>query len=427
VLFGVIAFLSVVLELDLARGHLAIALPLGLIGLLVNRPIWRGVAARKRAKGEYQTSLLVVGSSSAAAEVAAKLVRARELGFYVVGLWTPEGPTSQAEPVLIASRDVPVVGVDTAVIDAVKRTGADTVAMSPTDHLTPVAIRRLIWDLEALGVDLIVTAGLIDVAAERISSQPVAGMAMLLVDKPQYDHANSWAKRAFDVCFASMALIALSPVMLLAAVEVKASSRGPVFYRAERIGINDVSFEMLKFRSMVDGADAELTQLMEAAGSDTMFFKIKNDPRVTPVGRVLRKFSIDELPQFINVVTGDMSVVGPRPPGPPRSRGVRLPRAPATARPSGCDRTLAGQRAFRPRRRRRDPARFVLRRELVDGAGAGHHRPDRSGCAARPRGVLTRPCRPTSYGSCPGSDAEPTELCVDISGKMVHEAWSWRD
>jgi FlaA1/EpsC-like NDP-sugar epimerase len=122
VLFGVIAFPSVVLELDLAGGHLAIALPLGLIGLLVNRRIWRGVAARKRAKGEYQTSLLVVGSSSAAAEVAAKLVRARELGFYVVGLCTPEGPTSQAEAVLIASRDVPVVGVDTAVIDTVKRT-----------------------------------------------------------------------------------------------------------------------------------------------------------------------------------------------------------------------------------------------------------------------------------------------------------------
>jgi exopolysaccharide biosynthesis polyprenyl glycosylphosphotransferase len=309
--FGVIAFLSVVLELDLARGHLAITFPLGLFGLLVNRRIWRGVAVRKRAKGEYQTSLLVVGGSHAAADVAAKFVSERALGYYVVGLCTPGGPA--AEPVRIASVDIPVVGIDTAVVDAVKRTRADTVALSPTDNLTPVAIRRLIWDLEALGVDLIVTAGLMDVAAERISSQPVAGMALLLVDKPQYDHANSWLKRTFDVCFASMALIAVAPLMLVAAIAVKAFSRGPVLYRAQRCGINGKSFDMLKFRTMVVGADAQLADLINTAGGDGMYFKLKNDPRVTPVGRLLRKFSIDELPQFINVLTGDMSVVGPRP------------------------------------------------------------------------------------------------------------------
>jgi exopolysaccharide biosynthesis polyprenyl glycosylphosphotransferase len=313
VFFGVIAFLAVVLELDLARGHLVIALPLGLLGLLVNRRIWRGVAVRKRAEGGYQTSLLVVGSNSAAPEVAAKFVSAREFGYYVVGLCTPQGAAGHPEPVRVGTVDIPVVGSDMAVVDTVKCTGADTVALSATEHLTPMAIRRLIWDLEALGVDLIVTAGLMDVAAERISSQPVAGMALLLVDKPQYDHANSWAKRAFDVCFAAMALIVVSPVLVMAAIAVKASSRGPVLYRAERCGVNGKTFGMLKFRTMVVGADSQQAGLIAASGRDGMYFKIKDDPRVTPVGRLLRKFSIDELPQFINVLKGDMSVVGPRP------------------------------------------------------------------------------------------------------------------
>jgi exopolysaccharide biosynthesis polyprenyl glycosylphosphotransferase len=155
-----------------------------------------------------------------------------------------------------------------------------------------------------------------DVAAERISSQPVAGMAMLLVDKPQYDHANSWAKRAFDISFAAAALIVVAPVMAVTAIAVKVFSGGPVLYRAERCGINGRSFGMLKFRSMVVGADAQLADLITAAGGDAMYFKLKDDPRVTPVGRLMRKFSVDELPQFINVLKGDMSVVGPRPQAP---------------------------------------------------------------------------------------------------------------
>lgn len=312
-LFGVIAFLSLALRVDPARGYIAIALPLGLAGLLVNRRLWRAVARRRRAEGRYQTTLLVVGNPSAARDVAAKFVSEMELGYDVVGLCTPGGPAESPERVQVVSRAIPVVGTDTDIVAAVTATGADTVAISPTQHLTPTEIRRLIWDLEKLGVDLIVTAGLMDVADERISSRPVAGLAMLLVDKPRYDHANSWGKRLFDICFAAVALVAAAPVLILAALAVKVSSRGPVFYRAERVGAFGRPFAMLKFRSMYVGADAQFRELIDAAGGDALFFKLRKDPRVTTVGRLLRKLSIDELPQFINVLTGDMSVVGPRP------------------------------------------------------------------------------------------------------------------
>ena len=313
-LFGLIAIVSLLLRMDIARGYLAIAFPLGVAALLVNRWTWRVLARRQYQRGRRQKAMLVVGSPRAAADIANKFSSAPASGYHVVGVCTPEGPTHEAASIRIAGRDIPIVGVEQAVIDAVEHTNADAVVIAPTDHLNPVEIRRLIWELEAQGVDLIVTAGLLDVADRRIHSHPVAGMAMLQVERPHYGRATSWAKRTFDICFALFALLVTAPVMLVAAIAVKVSSPGPVFYTSERIGRNGVSFKMFKFRSMHVGSDQRLAELIDAAGGNPMFFKIKKDPRVVPIGRLLRKFSLDELPQFINVLKGDMSVVGPRPP-----------------------------------------------------------------------------------------------------------------
>jgi exopolysaccharide biosynthesis polyprenyl glycosylphosphotransferase len=143
----------------------------------------------------------------------------------------------------------------------------------------------------------------------------VADLPLIHVDKPQYQGAKRFQKRAFDICFSLLALLAASPIMFVAAVAVKLTSRGPVFYRAERIGLDGVPFQMIKFRSMVVDADrrlAEVAALNESVGG--VLFKVREDPRITKVGRLLRRYSIDELPQFINVVRGEMSVVGPRPP-----------------------------------------------------------------------------------------------------------------
>jgi exopolysaccharide biosynthesis polyprenyl glycosylphosphotransferase len=142
----------------------------------------------------------------------------------------------------------------------------------------------------------------------------VSGLPLIHVETPSYDGPKRFAKRAFDLVFALGLVVLLAPVFLVVAFAIKVTSRGPVFYGQERIGLSGEPFTMLKFRSMVTDADAHLATLLAAQGTgDTPLFKVKDDPRVTRVGRVLRRYSIDELPQLLNVLRGDMSLVGPRP------------------------------------------------------------------------------------------------------------------
>jgi exopolysaccharide biosynthesis polyprenyl glycosylphosphotransferase len=144
---------------------------------------------------------------------------------------------------------------------------------------------------------------------------PVAGLPLIRVDRPCYSGAKRFQKRAFDVCFATLALVVSLPLLLVIAVAIKLTSRGPVLYRSERIGLDGKPFSIIKFRSMVADADAQLASLTALNESDGgVLFKLRRDPRVTNVGRVIRRFSIDELPQFVNVLNRQMSVVGPRPP-----------------------------------------------------------------------------------------------------------------
>lgn len=312
-LFGLIAIGALLLDVDISRSYLAILCPAGLIGLLLNRQHWQRVAAAELSRAEHQVSVLVVGSSRSAADVAATFVRDPSSAYRVVGICTPAGPTARDRSIDVDGQAIPIVGIDQAITDAVRRTGADTVALTATDHLHPTEVRRLIWELDSLSVDLMIAPGLVDIADDRLHSRPVAGMAMFEVTKPQYEGANSAAKRAFDIVFTAIAMIVVAPLFALAALAVRLSSPGPVFYVSERIGIKGTTFKMLKFRSMVADADADVSALISADGTSPLFWKAKDDPRVTRVGKVIRKYSIDELPQFINVLRGDMSVVGPRP------------------------------------------------------------------------------------------------------------------
>jgi exopolysaccharide biosynthesis polyprenyl glycosylphosphotransferase len=210
---------------------------------------------------------------------------------------------------------LPVLGDENTVHDAILKTNADTVALTTTDHLGPDGVRELSWDLHKLGVDLIVTPGVVDVAGPRLTIRPVAGLPLIHVEKPQYSGTKKVQKLAFDYFVSISVLLCALPMMISAAIAIKLTSRGPVFYRSERIGLDGNPFPMIKFRTMVDGADAQVGTLAhnnESVGG--VLFKIKDDPRVTTVGKLLRKYSIDELPQFINVLRREMSVVGPRPP-----------------------------------------------------------------------------------------------------------------
>jgi exopolysaccharide biosynthesis polyprenyl glycosylphosphotransferase len=313
-LFGVLAIVALLLRMEIARGYLAIAFPLGLTLLMVSRRAWRRHAVKQRAFHKYQTSVLVVGGRRAVSGMAEAFVRDKSLGYTVVGACMPEGPTAQQDSIDIDGERIPIVGADQEIVEAVKLTGADTVALTATDHLHPAQIKQLVWSLDELGVDLIVTPGLVDITGQRLRARPVAEMPMLYIEKPQYDRAKSLYKQSFDFIFATCALLAVLPVMAVVAAAVKVTSRGPVFYRSERIGRDGEPFQMIKFRSMYDDADKHLASLVSQNEGAGPLFKMREDPRVTPVGRVLRRFSIDELPQFINVLFGHMSIVGPRPP-----------------------------------------------------------------------------------------------------------------
>lgn len=210
---------------------------------------------------------------------------------------------------------IPTFGDESHVVRAVAATGSHAVAVTATERLNGRGIRDLSWELETLDIDLLVAPGVVDIAGPRLQMRPVCGLPLIHVEKPQYHGAKRFQKRLFDVTFSSAVLLFGMPILILVALAVKFTSQGPVFYRQERIGLDGKPFEMIKFRTMVVGADKmvhKLAALNESEGG--VLFKIRDDPRVTRVGKILRRYSIDELPQFINVLKRDMSVVGPRPP-----------------------------------------------------------------------------------------------------------------
>ncbi|WP_049744721.1 sugar transferase [Mycolicibacterium goodii] len=312
--FGAIAIVSLLLKLDIARGYLAVALPVGTLGLLLERRLWHRHVARERVAGRYRTAVLAFGELDAVTELASELVRNPADGYHVVGVGIPRYGRPRGEFVTVNGERIPIIGGEAEMLDAVHTCGADTVAIAGTEAFGVRGIRRLLWQLEPLGVDLVVSTGAMDVALSRMVMQPIAGIPLLHIEKPLYRNAKRFQKYLFDMSFALAVLVMTSPVLLLTAIAIKLTSSGPVFYSSERIGVDGKLFSMLKFRTMVENADQMLDELENLNESDGLLFKIHDDPRVTRVGKILRRFSIDELPQFINVLRGEMSVVGPRPP-----------------------------------------------------------------------------------------------------------------
>jgi exopolysaccharide biosynthesis polyprenyl glycosylphosphotransferase len=209
---------------------------------------------------------------------------------------------------------IPVMGTQRTLADALNISEADVVIVTDTEHLGHDGLKDLAWQLEGQSIDLMVSPNVIDVAGPRIHVRGVSNMPFIHLERPTYAGAAKFAKLAFDKSFALAFLIVAAPALLGIAVAIKLDSRGPVLYRSERIGVGGEPFFMLKFRSMTRDADKLILTL---AGSDEgagPLFKIKDDPRVTKVGKFIRRYSLDELPQFINVLRGEMSVVGPRPP-----------------------------------------------------------------------------------------------------------------
>lgn len=311
--FGVLAVVFVVLNIEIARGFFVIALPVGTLGLLSGRWLWRRWLNKKRLVGHYLSRAVVVGDGRDITYVLAQLKAKPWAAFNVVGAAVP---ARQAVAASSSVAGVPVVSTMDKVADAVSRLGADTVIVAGTPEGGSDYIRTLGWRLEGSAVELILATCLTDVAGPRIHFRPVEGLPLIHVDLPQFEGAKHILKRGFDVALSGLALAMLAPVMLLVALLIKMDGPGPVLFKQKRVGLNGSEFRMLKFRSMIPDAEKALTALQAENEGAGLLFKMKNDPRITRLGRTLRKYSLDELPQLWNIFVGDMSLVGPRPPLP---------------------------------------------------------------------------------------------------------------
>ncbi|TAM69577.1 MAG: sugar transferase [Microbacteriaceae bacterium] len=311
--FGLLAILFVIGKVDIARGFFVLALPVGLTGLTASRWLWRRWLTRQRAGGHYLSRALVGGAPADVVYVVDQINRNSNAVYNIVGVAIESDGVGGGAPAGLA---VPVVADLSTIAMAAGNLHVDTVIVAGRPSEDPTFIRDLSWQLEGAVTELVLASRLTDVAGPRIHFRPMEGLPLIHVEIPQFEGGKHLLKRALDVVFSGIALILLAPLFVLLGVIVRLDSEGGAIFRQVRVGRNSRMFRMLKFRSMVASAEADQVSLEVANEGAGLLFKLKADPRVTRVGRVLRKYSLDELPQLWNVFIGDMSLVGPRPPLP---------------------------------------------------------------------------------------------------------------
>jgi exopolysaccharide biosynthesis polyprenyl glycosylphosphotransferase len=306
-LMAAIALFSYAINLELSRGYVLIALPATALVDLASRYVLRKRLHKKRASGHCLLSVVAVGHEEAVADLIKELGRDRYHGLTVVGACVAR----PSECVEVAG--VPVYGGLDDVTAAVNAFGADTVAVLACPEMGGTKLRGLAWELEKTGTDLCVSPALLDVAGPRTTIRPTAGLTLLHVDHPQLSGLRLVLKDLFDRCAAAAALIVLFPVMALLGAMIWLHDGGPALFTQVRVGKDGRVFRLYKFRTMVVDAEQRRAELAASNDHDGVLFKIRKDPRITAVGAYLRRWSIDELPQVVNVLLGDMSLVGPRP------------------------------------------------------------------------------------------------------------------
>jgi exopolysaccharide biosynthesis polyprenyl glycosylphosphotransferase len=306
-LTGAVAIVSYAVRSDIARGYLVIALPSAAVLDLIARFVLRKRLHRQRRAGAFMHRTIAVGSADAVAELIAELRRETYHGLSVVGACL----SAAAPPGEVAG--VPVCGGLERIQAAVSDLAADTVAVLASPQLNGVRLRHLAWQLERTGTDLCVAPAVMDVAGPRTTIRPVAGLPLLHVDHPEFAGARQVIKGTFDKVVALTALIMLAPLMACIALAVRLSDGGPALFRQTRVGRDERLFTVYKFRTMVSDAEKQKSALQAQNEGNGLLFKIRDDPRITPIGAWLRRYSLDELPQLLNVLKGDMSLVGPRP------------------------------------------------------------------------------------------------------------------
>jgi exopolysaccharide biosynthesis polyprenyl glycosylphosphotransferase len=300
--FAIVAGVSYLVRADISRAYAYVSLPLGVMLIVGSHLIWRRWLYRERARGRFMARTIVVAESIPGDALAKRLNDEPHVGYQVAGRVGLPGGGSLGLPSWLDAIDAALLAGD-----------ASVVAIDPGDSAPHDAIRHLAWRLEGRGIDLLISPGMLDIAGPRVTVRPAAGLPLLHLDEVALSRPQRFAKRTLDIAGSTIAIVVLSPVMFACGLAVKISSPGPVIFRQPRIGLAGTTFTMMKFRSMRVNAEIERESLRAELNKEDPLFKMPQDPRVTTVGRVIRRWSLDELPQLFNVLGGSMSLVGPRP------------------------------------------------------------------------------------------------------------------
>jgi exopolysaccharide biosynthesis polyprenyl glycosylphosphotransferase len=309
-LTAVVAITSYATKSEVARGFVILAVPMTCLAAMVGRWVLHRSISWRRFAGRCMRRVLVVGRNDQVTTLRHHLEERPADGYIVVASCLPRGDAfehPEPEPERLGRTEMDILA-------AVDQYDVEVVAVAADPELAGYTLRKLSWALEQRGVELIVSPGIVEVAGPRISIRPVAGLSLLHLERPSVSGGPHLLKSIFDRVLGCLLLLLIAPLLLVTAVLVKLTSRGPVLFRQTRVGRAGDEFSMLKFRSMVVDAEERKAELHELSDGNDVLFKLRDDPRVTRVGRYLRRFSVDELPQLVNVLRGEMSLVGPRPP-----------------------------------------------------------------------------------------------------------------
>ena len=290
-----------------------VGVPIATVLTLGGRDLLRRVLHSMRRRGRALQRVVAVGHEAPLVHLVEQFRRESAGGLEIVAACVPEGGVSG----LLAEIGVPVLGNLSDTASVVRQLNADAVAVTSCPETHGGALRQLAWQLEGTNVELFVAPGLMEVAGPRLHIRPVAGLSLLHVEEPRLSGLGRLVKGLLDRLFATLALIAFLPFAVVIVAALRLTSPGPALFRQTRVGVGGKDFTLYKFRSMYVDAEARLDAVRALnVNDDGLLFKIPDDPRVTSIGRVMRRLSIDELPQLLNVIRGEMSLVGPRPPLP---------------------------------------------------------------------------------------------------------------
>lgn len=320
----VFCFIVFMLHLDYPRTILIVAPLFGMALTFFGRFALRFMLHRKRGKGEYKYNTVIIGSSEGINNVLKLFDANRNWGYRAVAV-CPIEKVPDRDDAYIMTDFVPEEGVaekyavQTVPLNSnfprkLQQIGVQEVFVADVLDRDSKLLHGIALAIESLGMELALSVALADVAGHRLYLRNTTEQPILLASLPQYRATTFLLKRIFDIVLSSLALIISSPIMLGVAIAIKLDDGGPIFFKQTRVGLHGRTFQMYKFRSMVANAEAVKKKLMQETGqTDRFIFKMKDDPRITRVGRFIRRTSLDEFPQFLNVLKGDMSMVGPRP------------------------------------------------------------------------------------------------------------------